>query len=139
MRYKYVIPTLCLFGTMSLYAEEGGLGDTLQEVAQKEKLIKPVPQKKKSQKKSRFVFHDAYDANGIALKEKSATKNKSENYNYENKSRFKFKFNNGSEQSNLVGRYGAGGVGGSMGSGYGGGQGAAGSGGHGGHGGGGRR
>lgn len=135
MRYRYIISTLCIFGTMSLYAEEGGLGDTLQQVAQKEKLIKSAPQKKKSQKKSRFVFYDAYDANGIALKEKSATNNKSENYNYENKSRFKFKFNNGSEQSNLVGRYGTGGTGGSVGGGYGGGQGAAG----GGHGGGGRR
>ena len=126
MKFKYVIPTLCIFGTMSLHAEEGGLGDILQQVAEKEKLIQPEVKKKKSTKKSRFVFHDEYDSNGIGLKDKSAAKNKSENYNYENKSRFKFKFNDGSAQSNLMGGHGNSGMGGSMGGGSGGGQGSGG-------------
>ena len=78
MRFKYVIPTLCIFGTISLHAEESGLGEILQQVAEKEKLIQPEPQKRKSTKKSRFVFHDEYDSNGIGLKDKSVTKNKSE-------------------------------------------------------------
>ena len=128
MRFKYVIPALCIFGTMSLNAEESGLGDIIQQVAQKEELIKPVPQKKESKKKSRFVFHDEYDSNGIGLKDKAAAKDKSENYNYDNKSRFKFKFNDGSGQSNIIGGHGNSGMGGSMGGGSGGGQGSSGGG-----------
>lgn len=56
MRFKYVIPTLCIFGTMSLHAEESGLSDIIQQVAQKEKLIKPEPQKKKPKKKVTICF-----------------------------------------------------------------------------------
>ena len=99
MRYKYIIPTLCICGTMSLHAEEGGLGNILKQVGQKEKLTQPEPQKKKPKKKSRFIFHDEYDSNGIGSKDKS---DKSESYNYDNKSRFKFKFNDGSQQSNFM-------------------------------------
>ena len=135
MRYRYILPALCLFGTISLYADEEKLGTILEKTAHKKVLLKPVKKKKSSKKQSRFVFKDEYDANGIGRIDKKATKNKSESYNYENKSRFKFKFNDGSQQSNLVGRYGSGGMSGSMGSGYVGGQGASG----GGHGGGGRR
>ena len=123
MKYKYVIPTLCIFGTMSLHAEESGLGDLLQQVGQKEKLIKPEPQKKKSKKKARFIFHDEYDSNNIGSKEKS---DKSESYNYDNKSRFKFKFNDGSERSNFIGGSAINSSGGSMGSGSGSGSGSGG-------------
>ena len=140
MRYKYIISTLCIFGAMSLHAEESGLGNILQQAGEKKALVKPESeQKKKTKKVSRFVFKDEYRSNGIGSKDKSVAKNKSESYEYDNKSRFKFKFNDGSAQSNFVGGYGSGaGVGGSMGSGYGGGQGSSG-GSHGGHGGGGRR
>lgn len=126
MRFKYVIPTLCIFGTLSLYAEESGLGSILQQVGKKQTLKKPLPKKKETKKQTRFIFHDEYHANGIGLKEKSAAKDKSESYNYDNKSRFKFKFNDGSEQSNLVGRYGTGGMAGSTGGGQGGGSGGGG-------------
>ena len=116
MRYKYVISTLCIFSTMSLHAEENGLGNILQQVGQKKALIKPeAKQKKKIKKQSRFVFNDEYDSNGIGSKDKSNIKDKSESYDYDNKSKFKFKFNDGSAQSNLVGGYGSGGgTGGSM-------------------------
>ena len=119
MKLKYVISTLCIFGTMSLNAAEKGLSSILENVGQKEILNKPEAKKKKSVKKSRFVFHDEYDSNGIGLKDKSSTKKKSESYDYDNKSRFKFKFNDGSEQSNLMGGQGLGSTGGSMGGGKG--------------------
>lgn len=114
MRYKYIIPTLCICGTVSLHSEESGLGDILQQVGKKEALVKPEPKTKVTKKKSRFIFYDEYDSNGIGSKEQS---DKSETYNYENKSRFKFKFNDGSGQSNLMGSPG---TGGSMGGGTGG-------------------
>lgn len=128
MRYKYVISTLCIFGTMSLHAEESGLGDILQQVGEKEKLIQPETKKKKPEKKSRFIFHDEYDPNSIGLKDKSTAKGKSESYNYDNKSRFKFKFNDGSGQSNFMGGHGNSGMTGSMAGGSGGGQGSGGGG-----------
>ena len=115
MRFKYVIPTLCIFGTMSLHAEESGLSDLLQQVGQKEKLVKPEPHKKMLKKKSRFIFKDEYHANDVGSKDKTSKKNKSESYDYENRSRFKFKFNDGSEQSNFIGAYGSSGMSGSMG------------------------
>ena len=71
MRYKYIIPTLCIFGTMSLHAEENALGDILQQVGEKKRLVKPIPKKKESKKQTRFVFTDEYDSNGIGLKDKS--------------------------------------------------------------------
>ena len=107
MRYRYILPTLCIFGTISLHADEEKLGTILQKTAQKKVLLKPE-KKKKTKKQSRFVFKDEYDANGIGRKDKKAAKNKSESYNYDNKSRFKFKFNDGSQQSNFVGGYGSG-------------------------------
>lgn len=116
MRYKYIIPALCLFGIMSLHAEESGLGEILENVGQKKALDKPEPQKKKSKKQSRFVFKDEYHSNDIASKDKSVNKEKSESYDYENKSRFKFKFNDGSERNNLMGGLGSTGMGGSTGS-----------------------
>ncbi len=119
MRYKYIIPTLCIFGTISLSAEEKGLGSVLQQVGEKKVLSKPVPQKKVSKKKTRFVFKDEYESNGIGSGNKAADKNKSESYDYDNKSRFKFKFNDGSAQGNLMSGYGNAGMGGSMGSGSG--------------------
>lgn len=122
MKYTYIIPTLCLCGTISLHAEESGLGDILQQVAKKETLIKPEPKKKSTKKQTRFIFHDEYDSNGIGSKDHS---DKSESYDYENKSRFKFKFNDGSRQSNFMGGSGTGASmgGGSMGGGNGGGGG----------------
>jgi hypothetical protein len=106
---------------MSLYAEEKGLGDILQKVAQDKPLGKSAKQQKiKKQTRSRFVFKDEYTLNGIGSIDKSVDKNKSKTYDYENRSRFKFKFNDGYQQSNLVGGYGSGGMGGSMGAGPGG-------------------
>ena len=116
MRYKYLIPTLCIFGTMPVHADGGGLSGILQQVGEKEKLIKPESQKKLPNKKSRFVFHDEYDSNGIGSKEKS---DKSETYDYDNKSRFKFKFNDGMERSNFVGGTSMGGISGGQGAGSG--------------------
>lgn len=119
MKYKYILPTLCIFGTISMHAEEsGGLGDILQGVGEKKALVKPDVQKKKSKKKSRFIFKDAYQANGIGSKDPSATADRSQSYEYDNRSRFEFKFNGGSQQSNLVGGS-MGGSGGSMGGGKG--------------------
>ena len=117
MVYKFVIPTLCICSTMSLYAEGKGLGDIIQQAAQDKALVKPAVQKKEVKKASRFVFKDEYNANGIGDIEKTAKKEKAESYEYEDKSRFKFKFNDGSQQSNLMSRYGSGVVGGAMGSG----------------------
>ena len=126
MVYKYVIPTLCICSTMSLYAEGKGLGDIIQQAAQDKALVKPAMKKKEVKKESRFVFKDEYNANGIGDIDKTVKKDKAESYDYEDKSRFKFKFNDGSQQSNLMSRYGNGGMGGAMG---GGGPGAGGGGG----------
>jgi hypothetical protein len=128
MRYKYFISSLCIYGTMSLHAEESGLGNILQQAGQKKALMKPEAQQKKNTKKeSRFVFKDEYHSNGIGSKDKSNMKDKSESYDYDNKSKFKFKFNDGSAQSNLVGAYGSSaGMGGSMGGGGSGGSGGGG-------------
>ena len=125
MQYKFIITTFCICSTFSLSAEKNKLGDILQQVGQKEALVKPVPQKKKSKKKSHFIFVDRYDANGIGSKNKEREKKKSESYEYTNKSRFKFKINDGSPQSNMMG--GQSGV--SPGMGSGGGQRSGGSGG----------
>ena len=129
MRYVYVIPALCLFGTISLHATEDKLGSILQQSGEAKVLSKPVKKQKTTKKQSRFVFKDAYHANGIGQIDKSQVKSKSKSYDYENKSRFKFKFNDGSQQSNLVGGYGSGGMAGSMGGsahGFGGGSGGKG-------------
>lgn len=115
MVYKYLIPTLCICSTMSLYAEEKGLSEIIQKAAEGKALIKPIKKKKEVKKESRFVFKDEYHANGIGEIDKTAKKAKSESYDYENKSRFKFKFNDGSQQSNLVGGYGSSSIGGSVG------------------------
>ena len=122
MQYKYLIPTLCIFSTISLYAEQNGLGDILQQVGEKKTLVKPIPKKKIIKKQTRFIFTDEYDSNGIGLKNKPNPENKSESYDYDNKSKFKFKFNDGSGHSNIVGRQGTSGMGGSGGSGGGGGR-----------------
>ena len=118
MVYKYLILTLCLCSTMSLYAEGKGLGDIIKDAGQDKTLVKPIVEKKKVKKESRFVFKDEYDANGIGLMDKTAVKDKSERYDYKDKSRFKFKFNDGSQQSNFVGSYGSGSISGSMGGGH---------------------
>jgi hypothetical protein len=117
MRYKYIFPTLCIFGTLSLHAEEKGLGSLLQQVGQKKVLPKAVPQKKESKKQTRFIFKDKYDANGIGSKDQDTQKKRSETYDYDNRSRFEFKFNDGSQQSNLVGGSVGGGIGGASGGG----------------------
>lgn len=120
MKYKYLLPTFCIFSTISLYAEENGLGDILQKAGEKQALIKPLEKKTKQKKKTRFVFKDVYESNGIGSNDKS---DKSESYDYENKSRFKFKFNDGSGHSNLMGISGSAGAAGSMSGGNGGGGG----------------
>lgn len=114
-----MISLFCMFGTISLYAQEDDLGHIIQKVAQKEKLVKPEAEKTKSKKKSRFVFHDEYDLNVIGSKQKPVSPKKSESYNYDNKSRFKFKFNDGSAESNFVGKVGGRSMSGSMGGGSG--------------------
>jgi len=108
--YKYLISTLCICSTMSLYAEHKGLGDMIQEIAKKKALVKSSVKNNKSKKSSRFVFKDEYNENNIAKMNKNLYKDKSKSYNNKNKSRFKFKFNDGSQQSNLIGRYGSGGM-----------------------------
>ena len=115
MVYKYLIPTLCICSTMSLHAEQKGLGDIIQSAGEEQTLIKPVT-KKKVKKQSPFVFKDEYSDNGIGRMDKTA-KEKSKSYEYENKSRFKFKFNDGSQQSNLIGGFGSSSMGGGIGGG----------------------
>lgn len=115
MRYIYIIPTICLFGTISLYANEDKLSSVLQKTGEEKVLPKPIAKKKTSKKQSRFVFKDEFGSNGIGQKDKRASKEKSQSYNYDNKSRFKFKFNDGYQQSNLTSRYGGGAMGGSPG------------------------
>ena len=61
MKYKYILPTLCIFGTISLHAEESALGNILQKSGKKQALVKPLPTKKKVSKKKRFVFKDEYE------------------------------------------------------------------------------
>lgn len=131
MRCKYILPTLCLFGAMSLHAEEKGLGNILQEAGQKKALTKPEAPKKASKKKTRFVFKDEYKSNEIGSGNKAVAEKKSESYDYDNKSRFEFKFNDGSAQGNFMsGVGGSAGMGGSMGGGsMGGGAGSGGGGG----------
>lgn len=130
MRCKYLLPTLCIFGAMSLHAEEKGLGNILQQAGHKKALTKPEPHKKTSKKKTRFVFKDEYKSNGIGSGNEAAAEKKSESYDYDNKSRFKFKFNDGSAQGNFMSGYGNAGMGGSMGAGsMGGGAGSGGGGG----------
>lgn len=121
MKYQYILSTLCIFGTLSLHAEESDLGNILQKAGQKQALVEPEAAKKKVSKKTRFVFKDEYEANGIGSGNKDAAEKKSESYEYENKSRFKFQFNDGSAQGNLMGGYGnaGAGMGGSMGGGSG--------------------
>lgn len=129
MKYKYILSTtLCMFGTMSLHAEEKGLGSILQQVAvQKKILSEPEHKMKNANKKTRFIFKDEYDTNGLGSKEKTAAEDKSKSYEYENKSRFKFRFNDGSGNNNFVAgqrspEMGGSASGGSVGSGQGGGS-----------------
>ncbi|NOR56022.1 MAG: hypothetical protein GQ531_07415 [Sulfurovum sp.] len=103
MRYMLIIPIFCIFGTISLYAEENSLGDILQRVGEQKTFVKPAPKKKILKKKSRFIFKDTYNDNGIGSKGKAREKKKSKSYDYANKSRFKFKINDGSPQSNMMG------------------------------------
>ena len=117
MRYKYILPTLCIFGTLSLHAEEKGLGSILQQAGTKKVLPKPEPQKREPARQSRFVFKDEYDANGIGTKDVEGPKNRSKTYEYDNRSRFEFTFNDGTQQSNFVGGAMGGGMGGSAGGG----------------------
>jgi len=135
MKYKYVLSLFCVFGTMSLHAEEKGLGSILQQVATQKKI--PIePKKKNTGKSTRFIFKDDYDSNGLGVKDKTAAQDKSKSYDYENKSRFKFKFNDGSGNNNFVagqrspemgGSVGGGSIGGaSMSGGQGGGSGGGG-------------
>jgi len=115
MKFQYLLPTLCIFSTLSLHAEESGLENILQSVGEKQALVKPEATKKKVSKKRRFVFKDVYESNGIGSGNEAASKKKSESYDYDNKSKFQFKFNDGSAQGNLMSGYGNAGIGGSMG------------------------
>lgn len=103
MKYKYILPTFCLFSTMSLYAEQqNDLGNILQQAGQKNVLVKPVPKKKRSKKESRFTFVDRNNVNFIESKSKKEAKDRSESYEYENKERFEFKFNPGTGYNNIA-------------------------------------
>jgi hypothetical protein len=102
MRTIFIIIVLCAFGTVSMYAEANSLGDILQNAGQKKALVKSASKKKMAKKRSRFIFKDAYDANGIGSKDKESEKKKSESYEYANKSKFKFMINDGSPQSNMM-------------------------------------
>lgn len=103
MKCKYILSTLCMFGTMSLHAEEKGLGNILQQVGTQKKVVsKPEYNKKNSSKQSRFIFKDEYRSNGLGVKDKSVADEKSKSYEYENKSRFKFQFNDGAGNNNFV-------------------------------------
>lgn len=103
MKCKYILFTLCMFGTLSLHAEEKGLGNILQQVgAHKKVLTKSEYNKKNTNKQSRFIFKDEYRSNGLGIKDKSTTDEKSKSYEYENKSRFKFQFNDGAGNNNFV-------------------------------------
>ncbi len=67
MKYKYVLSLFCVFGTMSLHAEEKGLGSILQQVATQKKI--PIePKNKNTGKSTRFIFKDEYDSNGLGVK-----------------------------------------------------------------------
>jgi hypothetical protein len=101
MKYKYILLTLCMFGTISLYAEEKGLGSILQQAGTHKKIL-TEPKKKSVANSTRFVFKDEYDSNGLGVKDKDVTKGKSKSYDYENKPRFKFQFNDGSGNNNFV-------------------------------------
>ena len=129
MKYQYILPTLCIFGTLSLHAEESGLENILQKAGEKQAIVKPEPTKKKVSKKKRFIFKDEYKSHDIGSGNEATAQKKSESYDYDNKSNFQFKFNDGSAQGNFMSGYGSAGMGGSMG----------GAGGSGGGGGGGRR
>ena len=101
MKYKFILPTLCMFGAMSLHAEGKGLGSILQQVAVQKKILSEHKMKN-TDKRTRFIFKDEYDSNGLGSKEKTAAEEKSKSYEYENKSRFKFRFNDGSGNNNFV-------------------------------------
>ena len=146
MKYRYIISTFCVFGTLSLHAEEKELGSILQEVGtQKKVLNRPVEKKQNTPKQSRFIFKDEYQSNNLGVKGKNDSDfHESKNYTYENKSRFKFKFNNGTQSNFVAGQRSPDGIvpigGGAGGASIGGASVGGGAGGHGGQGfGGGRR
>ena len=104
MKYRYIISTFCVFGTLSLHAEEKGLGSILQEAGEAKKMLsRPVHTKQSSPKQSRFIFKDEYHSSNLEVKDKTVSApQESKSYNYENKSRFKFKFNDGAQSNNFV-------------------------------------
>ena len=103
MKYKYIVLSVCIFSTIPLYAETNNLSEILQKAGEKKKIMNSHVQKKNHNKKSRFIFKDTYDKDGIKFIDKQLTEKKSQNYEYENKSRFKFKFSPGTGYSNVVG------------------------------------
>ena len=103
MKYKYIVLSLCIFSTMSLYAETNNLSKILQKSGEKKKIVNSHIQKKKHKKKSHFIFKDAYDKDGVKFIDKEMIEKKPQSYEYENKSRFKFKFSPGTGYSNVSG------------------------------------
>lgn len=104
MKYRYILSTFCVFGTLSLHAEEKGLGSILQEAGVAKKMLsRPEHTKQSSPKQSRFIFKDEYHSSNLEVKDKTVSDpQKSKSYEYENKPRFKFKFNNGAGNNNFV-------------------------------------
>lgn len=97
MRYKFVIPTLYFFSTLSLFSEANNLSDVPQEGEEKKAFLTHA-----KEKKSRFIFKNAPTSNGMLTDNAGTQKEESKRYVYENKSRFKFQFTPGSRYNNMV-------------------------------------
>jgi len=97
MRYKFVIPTLYFFSTLSLFPEANNFSDVPQESGEKKAFLIPA-----KEKKSRFIFKDTSTTKGIGLNNENAQKKESKKYVYENKSKFKFQFTPGTRYNNML-------------------------------------
>ncbi len=96
MRYRFVIPTLYFFSTLSLFPEANNLNDVPQNDGEKKAFLTPA-----KEKKSRFIFKNTSKTKDIDTKNESTQKNESQRYVYENKSKFKFQFTPGSGYNNI--------------------------------------
>ena len=82
MKYQYIIPTLCIFSTISLTAQSNSLGNILQQSGENKSLNESIETKKKPKKKSRFIFKDTYDARDIGKIDKNVRQKQSKNNKY---------------------------------------------------------
>lgn len=97
MRYKFAIPTLYFFSSLSLFPEANNIIDIPHEAGEKKAFL--IPSK---EKKPRFIFKDTPTTNGIDLNNEHSKQKESKKYVYENKSRFKFQFTSGTGYNNLL-------------------------------------